>query len=84
MSHTKEGTVKCMIVETEAYKAPCDKGCHAYNGKKTDRNSSFWLDGGHCYMYSIYGANYCFNVVAAKENEPEAVLVRAVEPIENI
>lgn len=73
-----------MIVETEAYKAPLDKGCHAYNGKKTDRTQNFWLDGGHVYMYSIYGANYCFNVVAAKEGEPEAVLVRAVEPIENI
>jgi DNA-3-methyladenine glycosylase len=35
-------------------------------------------------MYSIYGANYCFNVVAANQGEPEAVLVRAVEPIENI
>jgi DNA-3-methyladenine glycosylase len=35
-------------------------------------------------MYSIYGANYCFNVVAGSKEQPEAVLVRAVEPIEGI
>lgn len=74
--------MKAKIVETEAYKAPLDKACHAYNNKKTDRTKAFWLEGGHCYMYSIYGANYCLNVVAYKEDWPEAVLVRAVEPIE--
>jgi len=57
--------MKMRIIETEAYKAPLDKACHAYNNNKTNRTSSFWLEGGHCYMYSIYGANYCFNVVAA-------------------
>jgi DNA-3-methyladenine glycosylase len=35
-------------------------------------------------MYSIYGANYCFNVVAARDTDPEAVLIRAVEPIKGI
>ena len=35
-------------------------------------------------MYSIYGSNYCFNVVAGTKDQPEAVLVRAVEPIEGI
>lgn len=44
--------MKAKIVETEAYKAPLDKACHAYNNKKTDRTSSFWLEGGHCYMYA--------------------------------
>lgn len=76
--------IKCMIVETEAYKAPLDKACHAYNNKKTERTKYFWLPGGHVYMFTIYRTNVCFNIVAGKENEPEAVLLRAVEPIEGI
>ena len=43
-----------MIVETEAYRAPEDKACHAYKGK-TDRTKWFWEDGGSVYVYSIYG-----------------------------
>jgi DNA-3-methyladenine glycosylase len=31
---TEEGIIKAVIVETEAYKAPLDKACHAYNSKK--------------------------------------------------
>jgi DNA-3-methyladenine glycosylase len=76
--------IKVMIVETEAYKAPEDKACHAYNNKKTDRTKYFWTEGGHLYIFSIYGNNYCLNIVAGKETEPEAVLLRAVEPIEGI
>ena len=71
-----------MIVETEAYKAPLDKGCHAYSNKKTNKTKWFWQDGGFTYMYSVYGQNYCFNVVAKNKDCPEAVLVRAVEPLE--
>ncbi|EAS05440.1 3-methyladenine DNA glycosylase (macronuclear) [Tetrahymena thermophila SB210] len=80
-----DGTVlKAMIVETEAYKAPLDKACHAYNNKKTEKTKWFWQDGGHLYMYSIYGNNNCMNIVSATKDEPEAVLIRALEPIQGI
>jgi DNA-3-methyladenine glycosylase len=81
--------IKAVIVETEAYKAPLDKGCHAYNSnplpnpdKKTEKTKYFWLDGGHLYIYTIYmPTNICLNVVAGLEGQPEAVLIRAVQPI---
>lgn len=76
--------IRVMIVETEAYKAPDDKACHAYNNKKTERTKYFWTDGGHLYIFSIYGSNNCMNIVAADKTQPEAVLLRAVEPIEGL
>lgn len=75
----KEIVVK--IVETEAYVGPEDKGCHAYNNKRTNRTETMFLEGGHAYVYMIYGMYHCLNIVVAKENKPEAVLIRAVEPI---
>lgn len=71
------------IVETEAYKAPEDKACHAYNNKKNDRTKYFWQIGGCLYVYMIYNVN-CLNITAATAEEPEAVLIRAVEPIKGI
>ncbi|KAM3147379.1 hypothetical protein pb186bvf_000630 [Paramecium bursaria] len=79
-----QGQVKALIVECEAYKAPEDKACHAYNNKKTERTQYFWQDGGHLYIYSIYGNNYCLNVTAKTKNDPEAVLIRGVQIIEGI
>ncbi|CAD8121810.1 unnamed protein product [Paramecium sonneborni] len=76
-----QGEVRGIIVETEAYKAPEDKACHAYNNKKTDRTKYFWQDGGHLYVYSIYGNNYCLNITAATKDDPEAVLIRAIQPL---
>ncbi|MPN59655.1 putative 3-methyladenine DNA glycosylase [bioreactor metagenome] len=40
--------------------------------------------GGVSYIYFIYGLYYCFNVVATEKGIPEAVLIRAIEPIEGI
>lgn len=80
---TDEGEIRLRIVETEAYKAPEDKACHAYNNKKTDRTKYFWQIGGSLYVYMIYGHN-CLNITAATEKEPEAVLIRALEPVSNI
>ena len=71
MRETPEGTLRAVIVETEAYKAPLDKACHAYNNKKTERTKYFWLDGGHLYLYTIYmPTNVCLNVVAYLEGHP--------------
>ncbi len=72
------------IVETESYMGINDKAAHVYNDKKTDRTKPLYLDGGHIYVYLIYGMYYCLNISANIKNIPECVLIRAVEPIKGI
>jgi DNA-3-methyladenine glycosylase len=72
-----------IIVETEAYSWK-EKGCHAYNGRKTDRNAIMFEEGGHTYVYLCYGMHYLFNVVTNVKGVADAVLIRAVEPIYGI
>jgi DNA-3-methyladenine glycosylase len=76
--------ISCKIVETEAYIGPEDKGCHAYQNKRTQRTEAMFSSGGHAYIYFIYGMYYCFNVVASVKDKPEAVLIRAAEPLAGI
>ena len=71
----------CRITETEAYIGRCDKACHAYNYRKTERTSTLFLAPGHAYIYFIYGMHHCLNFVTEPEGEPAAVLIRAGEPI---
>lgn len=70
------------IVETEAYMGFNDKAAHTYNGKRTPRVETMYGEEGHAYVYIIYGMYNCFNVVAAEKEIAQAVLVRALEPIE--
>ena len=72
-----------MIVETEAYSWK-EKGCHAYGAKKTNRNAVMFEGGGHTYVYLCYGMHYLFNIVTNETNIPEAVLIRAVQPVHGI
>ena len=72
------------IVETEAYMGVNDKGAHVYGDKRTERTKPLYLGGGHIYVYLIYGMYYCLNISANKENTPECVLIRAIEPINGI
>lgn len=72
------------IVEVEAYRGTIDKAAHSYSGKVTDRTKIMYGDGGFAYVYLIYGMYYCMNIVASTINNPEAILIRAVEPIDGI
>ncbi len=69
------------IVETEAYLGFKDPCCHSFNGSYTDRTKTMYFSGGHSYIYFTYGMYYCFNVVTGSEKKPEAVLIRALEPL---
>lgn len=69
------------IVETEAYLGADDPAAHSFGDRKTVRTQAMYLSGGHSYVYLIYGMYYCLNFVTRAENEPEAVLIRALEPV---
>ncbi len=71
-------------METEAYVGPDDAAAHSYGGKVTKRNAVMFGPAGHAYIYQIYGMYYCLNVVTAKVDMPQAVLIRAVEPTDGI
>ena len=72
------------IVETEAYAGITDKASHSFGGRRTQRNEHMYNEGGISYVYICYGIHTMFNVVTNKINMPDAVLIRALEPIEGI
>ncbi len=73
-----------IIVETEAYRGSDDKACHAYPNKKTKRTEIMFEEGGKAYVYLCYGIHHLFNIVTGKKEQAEAVLIRAIEPLDNI
>ncbi|QAT63127.1 MULTISPECIES: DNA-3-methyladenine glycosylase [Tissierellales] len=81
--HNINGNIlKGKIVETEAYMGVTDKGAHSYGGRRTKRVEIMYGPPGRAYIYFIYGMYYCLNAVTQKEGIPEAVLIRALEPLE--
>jgi DNA-3-methyladenine glycosylase len=65
------------IVETEAYLGARDQAAHSWKGRRTSRVEPMYSDGGHLYVFFVYGMHHCANVVTRKAGEPEAVLLRA-------
>ena len=73
-----------IIVEVEAYLGAVDRAAHTYGGRRTPRNESMYLRGGHVYVYFTYGMHHCMNVVCGERDEGVAVLLRAIEPTEGL
>ena len=80
-----EGTITSgRIIETEAYVGLTDRASHSFGGKRTTRNEHMYSVAGTVYVYICYGMHHLFNVVTNKKDIPDAVLIRALEPIKGI
>lgn len=73
-----------LITEVEAYSGSNDKACHANNGLRTARTEVMYHQGGTAYVYFVYGMHHLFNVVTNSEGTADAVLIRAVEPLDGV
>lgn len=71
------------IVETEAYLGLGDDAAHANKGK-TPRTEVLFGEGGHAYVYLIYGIHCCLNIAVDRPGVPGCVLIRALEPVDGI
>ena len=76
--------VSGMIVETEAYLGVEDRGAHSYGGRRTARNEVMYGLAGHVYVFFVYGMYYQFNLVTGPVDQPHAILIRGIEPIDGI
>lgn len=74
---TPTQSIRGIVTEVEAYTGADDPASHSFKGK-TKRNAAMWLEGGHAYIYLIYGIHYCFNVTTEQAEHPGAVLIRSV------
>ena len=72
------------IVETEAYIGLTDRASHSFGGRRTARNEYMYAGAGTAYVYICYGMHHLFNIVTNKKDIPDAVLIRALEPIKGI
>jgi len=72
------------IVEVEAYNGPFDKASHSYNNRRTKRTEVMYGDGGRAYIYLCYGIHQMFNIVTNVKDVPNAILIRALEPVYGI
>lgn len=79
ISETPEGLTTGWIVETEAYLGAIDMAAHTYQNRKTPRVEAMYGTAGTIYLYNMMG-NVLLNIATKEIGNPEAVLIRAVQP----
>ena len=82
-AESPDGTVRGVIVETEAYLGTRDDAAHTYKGR-TERTVPLFGPKGCAYVYMIYGMYYCLNISAGLGEDPDCVLIRALRPAEGL
>ena len=80
---TEEGVRAGRIVEAEAYLGPADDAAHSFRGF-SKRVRVQYEGSGLAYIYMIYGLHRCFNITSGPADAPEAILIRALEPLEGL
>ncbi len=80
---TVEGLLAGRITELEVYLGRNDPASHAFKGNK-GRARIFWQGAGIAYIYFIYGAHLCFNVITHHGQDVAGILIRALEPVQGI
>jgi DNA-3-methyladenine glycosylase len=80
---TDELELSGMIVETEAYIGPGDRAAHSFQNRRTKRTEIMFHEPGLIYTYQMH-THTLINIVSGEIDSPEAVLIRAIEPIKGI
>lgn len=74
-------TIVSRIVETEAYYGEKDPASRAFTTPKMAE--PMWNEGGNTFVYMVHN-NWLVNIVTAPRGIPAAVLIRAIEPMNNL
>ncbi|CAG8752698.1 18358_t:CDS:2 [Gigaspora margarita] len=75
--------IKVKIVETEAYMGLTDQACHSHRENRSRKKAAALYNRGGCvYVFRIYHFYYCFNIASSCAGDPQGVLIRAVEPLD--
>ena len=69
------------IVETEAYRHQGDPSITLHLQRKARQAQALYQPGGHAYLYTVYRVHTLFNITTHDAEHPDAVLIRAIEPL---